>query len=153
MSLDSRGPSLLIFTYIIIAIACWFQNCFTFYCTSTQSLAKRQSMMSLFEFPEHTPETFLACSQRVGIILWRHMMKHSVLWQEITGQINDALKAIVMVISYCVVTRLRHCVNWRGRLHSSLCWQSFWCSTNRPLKKCNSNLGPKKSQIVRTQPL
>ena len=45
-----------------------------------------------------------------------------------------------------VVIRLWHCVNWRGRLHSSVCWQSFWCSTNRPLKKCSSNLGPRKRQ-------
>ena len=42
--------------------------CFTLSCTSTKSLEKRQSMMPLFEFPEHAPETFLACSQRVGII-------------------------------------------------------------------------------------
>ena len=32
-----------------------------FFCTSTQSLEKRQSMMPLFEFPQHVPEKLLAC--------------------------------------------------------------------------------------------
>ena len=72
-----------------------------------------------------------------------HIMKHSVLWQEITRKSTMLWRPLWWL---SVVTRLWHCVNWRGRLHSSLCWQSFWCSTNRPLKKCNSNLGPRKRQ-------
>ena len=31
----------------------------------TESLEKRQSMMALFEFPEHILEKFLACFMRV----------------------------------------------------------------------------------------
>ena len=36
-----------------------------FFRTSTESLEKRQSMMALFEFPEHIPEKFLACFTHV----------------------------------------------------------------------------------------
>ena len=40
-----------------------------FFRTSTQSLEKRQSMMPLFEFPEHIPEKFVACA-RDDITRW-----------------------------------------------------------------------------------
>ena len=50
-----------LFLYINITFTRWFQNCFMFFCTSTHYIEKRQSMMRLFEFPEHTPEKILVC--------------------------------------------------------------------------------------------
>ena len=37
-----------------------------FFRTFTESLEKRQSMMPLFEFPEHVPEKLLACFTRAS---------------------------------------------------------------------------------------
>ena len=60
-----------------------FQKCF--FRTSAESLDKHQSMMALFEFPEHIPEKFLASYTRVRANDVIIMMNRGGLWQGITG--------------------------------------------------------------------
>ena len=91
---------------------------YVFFCTSTGSFVKRQSVIALFSFPKHIPEKILACFYAHA----RGRARDDAMGgTTVDSDRESQVKSLMLCKLLSVIIDFDNWINPWGRLHSSVC--------------------------------